>query len=329
MIGRGGPQVGRVARLPAKFRREQLLRSGFVERIALGVAAQKDADAAAGVDVVGERLPGGGRERRRIDEADGVEVGERRVVELGERAGVAAKFDRSTPAGEAGREGFAEEERVVRPLAEEQNLARVADFDGEVADVVAVERVVADDVHVTLVRAERQAGERKLDRCGLARGGGAHDLLAAVLRAAAGFDGVQLDGQICCASRQSPVAEQFGVDLQEAAGREFLIRQPQGAEREIVRPFDADVDDVDARAGQFVEPRFEGGQRIGRPVGAGQIGEHVDFAAVVGLQLEPIDGVAERIFERADDGAGVEPLDAELGGALVRLAATVAAWPDR
>ena len=84
-------------------------------------------------------------------------------------------------------------------------LRGVADFDREVADVVAVERVVADDPHVALVRAERQAGERELDGRGLAVGGGAHDLLAAILRAAAGVDGVQLDGQLllCCRRRRS------------------------------------------------------------------------------------------------------------------------------
>ena len=130
----------------------------------------------------------------------------------------------------------------------------------------------------------------------------------------------------CCAAVVAGRGE-FGVDLQEAAGREFLAREPQRAEREIVRPLDADVDDVDARAGQLVEPRLEGGERIVRPVGAGQIGEHIDFAAMIGLQLEPIDGVAERVFQRPDDGAGVEPLEAQLGRALVRLAAAVAAGP--
>ena len=55
------------------------------------------------------------------------------------------KFDFSTPAGDVGREGFAEEERVVGPLAEQQDLARLADFDREIADVVAMERVVGDD----------------------------------------------------------------------------------------------------------------------------------------------------------------------------------------
>ena len=125
----------------------------------------------------------------------GVEVGERRVVELGERAGFAEEIRTHHARRRRGRECFAEKDRVVRPFAEEQNLARLADFDREVADVVAMERIVGDDSHVALVRAERQAGERELDGHGLAVGGGAYDLLAAILRAAAGLDGVQFDRQ--------------------------------------------------------------------------------------------------------------------------------------
>ena len=157
-----------------------------------------------------------------------------------------------------------------------------------------------------------------------------HDLLAALLRAAAGLDRCAARSvRSCVASAVAAGRGEFGVDLQQAAGREFLAREPQRAEREIVRLLDADVDQVDARAGQLVEPRLEGGERVGRPVGAGQVGEHIDFAAVVGLQLEPIDRVAERVFERPDDGAGVEPLDAAARPRLCRSRGRRSGWPDR
>ena len=128
-----------------------------------------------------------------------------------------------------------------------------------------------------------------------------------------------------CVGRGFTERGEIGVDLQEAAGGELLIREPQRAEREVVRLLHADVDEIDTGARQLVEPCFERRERIVRPVGARQVGEDVDFAAVIGLQLEPIDRVAERVFERADDRAGVEPLDPQLGRALVRFAAAVAA----
>ena len=112
---------------------------------------------------------------------------------------------------------------------------------------------------------ELQAGERELDGHGVAVGGGVHDLLAAFLGAAAGVDRVQFDGQISCLASGMPDRREVGVDLQQAAGRRVLGRRAASAEGEIVRLLDADVDHVDARARQFVEPRFEGGQRIVRP----------------------------------------------------------------
>jgi hypothetical protein len=124
-----------------------------------------------------------------------------------------------------------------------------------------------------------------------------HDLLPPFLHAARRVVEIELDRHIAMlgdfASRG-----QIGIQLQEAPRRELFAAQLERAQGEIMWLLDADVDQVDGRARQFLESRGKVGERMVVPGGAGQIGEHIELAAMIVLLAKPVGRVAERFVPR-------------------------------
>ena len=111
--------------------------------------------------------------------------------------------------------------------------------------------------------------------------------------------------------------DQIGLNDQRHALGKCLARQMQIGNAEVLRLFDPHVDQVQTHArllGQLFAERLGG---LRRPVGFGQVGEHVDFFALLAGIVQQPQRVAKHACQRRTGRATLEPLDAVLGGQQV------------
>ena len=276
----------RRAGLGQQFCGQQLLGVRGVERIDRpGAPAQEDRHPVPVRSVVAQLFPGGRLQRRRVQQAHrGVGV-QRPVGQFFQVDDMAIESGLAALAKHGRGQGLGQVERVAagRLGRGHQDPPRRLHLDGEEPHVVAVQTVLAHDPHQALMRAEAQSADAEIYPSGFVRGKRETLLAPLLFFSPVGWifrvvgQQEQFDGAF--ARRAGP--RQFAFDSQRVAIGKHLAGEPQLGQRVVVRLLDADVDQVDSDPGCAGQLPLQPVGLFGRPGGTREVGEHVQFLALL------------------------------------------------